>query len=212
MTAQRHFLLIFCLIYKQETGSDSMKIQNECTTAVLDRASIDMISEKLSAYLTQRKLERREIARYTLTAEEILLGHLEKTDGKAEVTLTVGSRLGIFCFSLGISGQACNVYAADAEENGALGQSLLRNLNLMPEYIFKNNVNIYNFRVAKKAANPFFTLLIALAAACIVGFAGFLLPDAARNAVLQNVFDPLHNTFLNVLGCLAGPMVFLSVA
>lgn len=46
----------------------------------------------------------------------------------------------------------------------------------------------------------------------MIGSLGYLLPVGLRQTLLNGVLTPLHDTFLNILGAIAGPMVFLSVA
>jgi Na+/H+-dicarboxylate symporter len=49
--------------------------------------------------------------------------------------------------------------------------------------------------------------------AVLVGLLGLLiLPDGLREILLTSVVEPIYNTFFNILGCIAGPMIFLSVA
>ena len=65
----------------------------------------------------------------------------------------------------------------------------------------------------KKPLGHFAVLGIVVAAALAVGLTGmFLFPDDLRGKVLETAINPVYNTFFRILGCIAGPMIFLSVA
>lgn len=76
-------------------------------------------------------------------------------------------------------------------------------MNKDPEYTWKNGSNIYSFKLHKKRTNPFLTLLIAFDAAGLIGGVGVLMPFQIRSTILTSFLDPLHDTFLNMLSCLA---------
>lgn len=189
-----------------------MKIANVNLDARLDNNSIKDIVDQATQFLKKLDIEQREAVRYTLVIEEILLSCQERFSEETPVVFSAGSRLGSPYLQMVIRGEAYNVFAANMEENGALGESVLRNLGLAPEYNYKANGNSYYFRLHRKKRSPLFTLLIVLISACVVGLGGRLFPTEIRTTLLDDVFDPLHNAFVHMLGCLAGPMVFLSVA
>ena len=189
-----------------------MKPQNEVFESILNASSIDECSERVRIFLQNRKLENRDILRYAMMTEEILLKSLESNDNKIPFRLTMGFRFSAPFITLEVDGKPYNVYAQNNQEQGVLGAGILSNLGLSPEYIYAANTNRYHIRIKKKTFNPFISTLIALALAFAVGFAGLLLPDSFRSAVLTMAFVPLHNIFINILSCIAGPMIFLSVA
>ena len=189
-----------------------MKQENQTFTLELNGAGVDTVSEKIREFLASRKFPRSDVNRCALSAEEILLNYLELPDKPDKFTLSFGTRLFAPCFSLTLPGAAHNVCSSDSDEHSILGVNMLINLGLAPEYSYKDNSNIYQFRPKKKRNNSFVTLLIMLAAAIAVGLIGMLIPDQVRQFIQVDLLDRLHGTFLNILGCLAGPMVFLSVA
>lgn len=192
-----------------------MKLPTQTTTAELTAETIDDFSAKIREHLTTAGLPKRDVTRFALTAEEIMLrssGERENGTYGTQVRLTTGARFLRPFFSLEIDGGANNVFAHSLGEQSLLGDRILKNLGLSPEYVFANDLNTYTFRIRRKALNPFVTLLLALAAAALIGGLGLLLPAGTREMLQSGVLTPLHDTFLNVLGCIAGPMVFLSVA
>ena len=53
---------------------------------------------------------------------------------------------------------------------------------------------------------------MAVLAGLAAGTGGLLIPDELKTAVLNHILTPIYDTFFNLLGTIAGPMVFLSVA
>ena len=88
----------------------------------------------------------------------------------------------------------------------------LPQVNYEPEYSYDRGRNRVLFRLRRKPLNQLVVLAVVLASALAVGFAGLLLPDDMRNALLAGVVEPLYSKFFDLLRCIAGPMIFLSVA
>lgn len=189
-----------------------MKKQCSVYETVLCAGQVDACTEKVREFLRDTKLDSKDISRYSLSVDEILLKELENGKEGADVKLKTGVRFTRPFISLEISGAPSNVYSLKNTQQSVLGDSILRNIGISPEYAYSDGANIYTFRIKKKSLSPFAMLIIALIAALAAGFAGLLLPDGIRGSVLDSFLTPLHDTFLNVLGCIAGPMVFLSVA
>ncbi len=180
---------------------------------ILNAETVDACSERVREYLTGLKLARRDVTRYALSVEEILLKSMDAIGQGAAVCLRMGTRFFRPYIELGVVGAAANIYASERERHSTLGDSVLKNLGLSPEFSYQDGVNLYTFRIRRKSLNPFVRLALTLALAIATGVLGMLLlPVGFRTAVLDGVLTPLHDTFLNVLGCIAGPMVFLSVA
>ncbi len=175
-------------------------------------AAIDECSEKVRGFLENAGVSKQDRIRYTLSVEEILLESQKTAEDSALFHLRAGKSFFRPFFQLEIEGAANNVYSRDKTKQSALGDSLLRNLGLAPEYSFSEKGNRYFFRLRRKSLNPFMTLSLTLILSLAVGFLGLLLPEGFRTDLVSGFLEPLHDTFLNILGCIAGPMVFLSVA
>ena len=189
-----------------------MKQQDQSFEAALCAETIDACSDRVRMFLAGRKLPKRDIVRYTMTIEELLLKASETAPPETSIRLQTGIRFFRPFVSLEITGSAQNIYTEDSAAHGMFGDRILKNLGLSPEYTYTGGRNTYYFRLPKKRLSPFISLIIALAAAFAVGFGGFLLPETLRDVLLNDLMTPLHDTFLHILGCIAGPMVFLSVA
>ncbi len=179
----------------------------------LSAENIDRCAEEVKKYLSSQKIESRDQKRFSLSVEEALLRTMDQQGVGAKVSLNMGIRFLSPTVTLSVEGPAYNALSKKAEDRSALGDSLLRNLGLEPEHSYRDGVNIYSFRAHRQRMNPFVSLALTLVAAFAFGFLGIaVLPDAFRMSILDNILTPIHDTFLNVLGGIAGPMVFLSVA
>ncbi|MBQ0083609.1 MAG: dicarboxylate/amino acid:cation symporter [Clostridiales bacterium] len=188
-----------------------MKRKTEIYKSTISPSSIDECSKRVSQFIKELKQPNRDAVRYSLAAEEILLKTLENSAEEKSFVLKTGYKFFKPFISIEIDGESQNLYVSD-DEQSFFGKSILKNLGLAPEYAYVGGTNSYNFKLKKKSLNPFIGLVLALALAVVIGFLGLLLPENIRSNILNGLLIPLHDTFLNVLGCIAGPMIFLSVA
>lgn len=191
-----------------------MKIsrKSEIYEATLCPDTIDSVSEKVRSYLTDCGLPKQDVLRYAMSAEEILLKSADIDGSECRVRLSMYKRFFRQNIMLEIGGRTYNVYAEQESEQGILGDGILKNLGLSPDYSYLHNNNRYLFRIKKKSVNPFITLLIALCASGLVGALGYAFGENTRSMLTETILTPLNDVFLNILSCIAGPMVFLSVA
>lgn len=193
-------------------GSVIMSKSAEVYEAELSSSVVDTVSDKIREYLISLKMPKGDIIRHTMTAEEILLKLLDAGLEGKKLKLTVGKRYFRPVIQLEVDGKAVNAFYGKNENQSVLGSSLLKNLGLSPEYSYSGGINNYYFRLKGKSINPIFTLAVSLILALVIGALGYFIPESVKAGVLDYCLSPLHNVFLNVLGCIAGPMVFLSVA
>ena len=177
----------------------------------LDPAGVDACSQKVEAYLTGAGIEKRDILRYTLSVEEILLKSIDNGAAGQNVRLTAGVRLCRPFLTVRIDGEQWNAFEDRIAAGGVLGGDMLRSLGLTPDYDYTKGANLYTFHLKRKSLGSFAQLVLAVLLSLLVGFGGRLLPEAVREGVLLYALRPFHDTFLKVLGCVAGPMIFLAV-
>lgn len=189
-----------------------MKIGNETYEAPLSPELVDELSEKIRSFIKENKLSKTDGNRFALAAEEVLLESLQNDGAGTIVTFETGSKFLRPYFSISIKGKAQNLFAAKKGTQSAFANGIINTIGLYPEYEYSSNNNIYTFSVKRKKKNQFLILAVTILLALIVGTAGMLLPDLLRAQLLNEVLIPVHDTFLNILGAIAGPMIFLSVA
>ena len=186
---------------------------------ILDKSFIlcpeacDEISNLIMDYCGKVGTERKDAIRYSLSAEECMLYWMEHGCKEKMIRLHTGSYMFTPYIEIEVEGEPLNPYSEDDKDFGSYSSSFLSGLNLGPEYIYNNHKNRLRFSVKKKPLGHFAVLGIVVAAALAVGLTGmFLFPDDLRKQVLETAINPVYNTFFKILGCIAGPMIFLSVA
>lgn len=179
--------------------------------------SVDEISDLVTEFCMAVKADKKDMLRYRLSVEECLLHWLSKGDEGHSVVLMLGKRMMVPFIKVEEQGAASNPYAnrlADkAVEYGNFADSILVGLGLNPEYSYERGANVVSYRLKRKQPGQITKLCISVVAAVLIGSLGMvLLPEGVRETVLVSAIVPLYNTFFKILSCIAGPMIFMSVA
>ena len=178
----------------------------------LDEAGIDALSELLVQGLEQVGIDRKDIIRLRLAAEEIL--GLWRSRGKTDTVCMFhqGTRFGRMFLEITAPGKRIDPNeAASDTDDPLLFTNLLAHAGLSPAYSYQDGVNhlsIYPSRPHR--ISPVFQLLLAILGAGAMGAALLALSAQARAGAI-GVVDPLFSALMGVLQTLAGPMIFLSV-
>ena len=185
--------------------------QESCYT--LDYAACDEIASQIVSFCSGLRIEKRDAIRYRLAAEECLLAWLSHGFQGAPVRLSMGRRMMSPYLVLEAEGEPFDPYREESGDFGSFCGSILSNLRLRPDYSYDNGCNRLLFRIQKKRMGQLAKLGLVMAASILVGLLGqLLLPAAVIETLQQGVVVPIYDTFFNILGCIAGPMIFLSVA
>ena len=179
----------------------------------LTAEAIDAIAEVVTTFCTDMGTERKEMLKCRLSIEECLLYWLNNGLENNTVELKTGRYLLIPYIQIEVKGESQNPYTRAEDDFGLYAQSILVRLGLDPEYSYDNGRNRVKYKLKKKAPGMIATLCMVIISALVIGFLGMaVIPDPIRAGLQESLLTPLYNTFFNILGCLAGPMIFLSVA
>ena len=179
----------------------------------LDYAACDEIAERVTVFCQEVGADRKDAIRYRLSTEECLLFWLEQGLQSTDVDVSMGSFMRTPYITLEAKGANLNPYAEADEEMGTYTESVLVSLGLNPEYSYASGCNRITFRVKKKPRSQVATLFLVLAASVAIGALGLVaIPANIRTSLIEVVINPLYESFFKILGCIAGPMIFLSVA
>jgi Na+/H+-dicarboxylate symporter len=188
-------------------------IKNVNKNYKLTPEACDEIAELIMEFCSGIRTDRKDALRYRLSAEECLLYWMSHGCEGKTVILDMGRHLFVPYISIEVEGEAINPYSDDDEEFGYYTDNILASLGLGPEYSYDTGFNRIRFRVKRKSPGQIVNLVIVMAAAILVGVMGMaVFPDGLRSILLAAVVEPVYNTFFNILGCIAGPMIFMSVA
>ena len=113
--------------------------------------------------------------------------------------------------SLECGGPAANPYNEQERDYGQFNESILINLGLSPDYSYEKGTNCLYFRVKRKGMNYFTRLALSAIIGVAVGVLGMFAPEGIRDTICTTAIIPLYETFYKLIGCAAGPMIFLSV-
>ncbi len=178
----------------------------------LNAEACDEVSDLIMQFCDNVGSERKDALKYRLSAEECMIFWLSHGCEDARLVLDMSRFMLIPFISIELEGEAINPCSND-KGFGSFTDGILTSLDLSPEYSYDKGVNRIRFRVRKKPVGQITKLCLVMLSAIIVGMTGkIILPDSVRDALLTALIDPVYNTFFNILGCIAGPMIFLSVA
>ena len=187
-------------------------LQKRRENVILDRAGVDQLSALLTRGLEEAGVDRKDVIRLRLAAEEIL-GLWQTGLGEGTLcTFRCGTRLGRMFLELSAPGRQIGPDEAAADMAGQmLCANLLAQAGLAPVYSYQDGVNrlaVYPARPRK--LSPVLQLLLAILGAGTVGAVLLALPPQAAETAAA-VADPLFTALMGILQTLASPMIFLSV-
>lgn len=180
---------------------------------ILDPESCDKVADLIMEFCTQAGADRKDALRFRLSAEECIIYWMEHGLKGNNLILDMGTHMFTPYITIEAEGKPVNPYIEINEEFGSFTDNILSSLGLGPEYSYDDESNSIRFRIKKKPLGQLAVLGIVIVAAVVLGLTGlFLFPDSLRENLLESLINPIYNTFFNILGCIAGPMIFLSVA
>lgn len=180
----------------------------------LSGENIDSASKEIEDFLTEASLDKRNILRFRLMFEEILLSYRDRFGEEQEFALLCAKR-----FSrprVAITVKSGNYEPFSAEDSGEYSSETLRgmlaNMGLAPSHRYKNGENIVTLTPdGKKRGSSALKLLVAIIIAVAVGLLCLLLPKDLREFLSLKIIEPLSGTFMGLLSAISGPLIFLSV-
>ena len=179
----------------------------------LSFSACDEISAEISEFCAKQRVDSKDVLRYRLSAEEALLNWIDRGCEGRRIRLTEGRRFFSPYIVIEMDGPRVSPEMEKSEEFGDYCNIILINLNQKPAYSYSNNRNTLYYRIKKKSISQFQVLCIVTVLSILTGvFGNLFIPQDIRCMILDSIIDPIYNTFFNVLGCIAGPMIFLSVA
>lgn len=178
----------------------------------LNRENIDIISEKAREICQSIKLASDQTIRVRLLLEEVLLEWFAKEGDAAEIEFKFDTHFFRPFFSVSYASKEARNPLNTDEYEGFL-KTTFEQLTFAPEYNYERGRNTVNIRLRKPNKNPILKILSIVLCSCIFGFLGqFVLPLSVINTLQENIIVPTYKKFLEILGCVASPMIFFSVA
>lgn len=179
---------------------------------VLTNESVDEISERVSEFLTTLNMESKNLLLIRLTIEELLLCWQEHFSPQTKCQVKIGYRFLRPFIQLEVEGPPHDPLNSGTDEYGSYRARLLSAVGLSPLFSYENGRNRILFKLKKAKANPLFSLALAVVLGLLAGSLGLFMPDMLRASMTDQFLTPIYDAFFHLMGTIAGPMVFLSVA
>ena len=189
-----------------------LTLQKQRQKVLLNEAGIDTLSQLLAGALEQAAVNRKDIIRLRLAAEEILGLWRSKAEEETICTFRCGTWLGRMYLEITAPGRRIDPDEAAADTAGQmLYSNLLAQAGLSPVYSHQDGINRLALYPSKpQRLSPLLQLLLAILGAVGAGAAFLVLPAGAGEAA-AGVVNPLFSALMGILQTLASPMIFLSV-
>ena len=113
----------------------------------LNESSVEEISADLQAYLTNLNLDRRNIQRFRLTVEELLLNILKGCGKGIRLSVGFGNRFGRYLLRIRYKALP---FDPTENEDGSWSEVILRNLGFSPAWSHKGAVNTVSLILAER--------------------------------------------------------------
>ena len=180
--------------------------------------------EYIRAALIKRKVEKKEISRTLLTAEDVLVKMMDSSPDGTKVWVSIGGLFGNVDIRLSAWGEPFD--SSDIEQNLLLGDSMEDEeandvIRRMINKLYEDNLRIVNehgynrvvIRAKTSQIRSLILTLLALAGGVVIGLLlKTLLPDNIQKITINYILSPVYTMFMNALKMMIGPLVFCSVA
>ncbi|MDO4586607.1 MAG: dicarboxylate/amino acid:cation symporter [Planctomycetia bacterium] len=186
------------------------KNENNRNHYFLDDKNIKEVVKQIKQYLEIWKVDVKDSTQYCMMAEETLLIWQEHFGSNKAFHFEAGRKIGgrYFCFSL--TGESYDPLHLSDKVCSEYNEIVLSHIGVLPNWNYSRGVNIVTFTPIKKDLSVCW-ILFALAVGLLCGWLGVFLPNAFREAALNNFLLPVANTFIGLLTTVAGPLIFLCV-
>ena len=188
-------------------------MQDVICSGTLSAASIDEMSAAIVRTLEELDVDPKETARIRLSAESVMGIWAEELGEAVLCRLIKKQRFGKPVVLLQADGKSVDPtrYEDELLLSVSGNANIAEALGMPAEYRYISGRNVLKLRLPEKKMSPIRHVLIALAAALVVGLGlRWLAPDAAAQ-IAEKLITPLMNTITKALSLIAGPLVFLAI-
>ena len=171
---------------------------------------IDRLSDEIGNFCKDSKMDSKEVIRLKLSMEEVLLRWQRIFGTEQVVQLSIRTGFGKLHLSLVTAGDSHNpLDTSMANDDDVMIRRLMDNLTLSLKYSYQNGINRITCDRQIKADNSFFkSLIIAIVAGILCGFAGRLLPASMATSVM-GILNLVSTAIMGLIKMAAMPVIFL---
>lgn len=181
----------------------------------LSDENIDAASEKIEKHLAAFSVDNRNVLRFRLMFEEILLNYRDRFGEENEFFLRCEKRFSRPRIVIAVAGENLEPFAScenDEEYSSETLRGMLSNMGFAPSHRYKNGENIITLSPErKKRSSTVIWILAAIVLAVAAGLLCSLFPENIREILSVKVIEPVTGKFMGILSAISGPLIFLSV-
>ena len=175
----------------------------------LNEAAVDAVSADVQDYLNKLNTESRSVQRIRLTVEELLLNLQAHYGNGMKISVGLGKQFGRHIFRLRYEAEPFD--PSKSGEN-PLADDMMRSLGLFPAWNCRGKINTVSLVLANRPKRSMlFYILLAAAAAVVLGVLGNVIPENVQSAVSDSVLSPVSNGFLGLLNTFGGLMILFTL-
>lgn len=177
----------------------------------LDPQGVDDAAGAIQEWLTAAGAKRRDMLRIRLTMEEMLAKICENGAEGLRGELRFTRFLGAGHLTLRYGGERYDPTRTAEDGMEELSAEILARTGFLPTWRRRGDENELRLRFPLPGLRPEYLMLICIAAAAAVGFAGTWIPAAVRAGVTDFCLRFLADGFLDLLNTFIGLMIFLAI-
>lgn len=174
---------------------------------------INAAVSEVENYLNDRKKNAKDILRVRIGVEEALLRYQEQFGEDKEFFIKCGKSFGRTKVSVTVPGTMFDPFAqpGNAESGNAFMRMALASMGDLPAWKYFNGSNVIYFTVSREMLPEWTHLTFAVVSAVVLGTLLQFASADIRVFVRDDLLSPVLDTFMNMLGGVAGPMIFLAI-
>lgn len=178
----------------------------------LNEENIEQAIQTLTEAMDALPVEKKEALSTRLAMEEIMLRYQDSFGADTEFSFRVKKRFGRLHILCSFDSPRLDPMEK-GDESFDFMQLALASQGLAPLWSYQNGQNVIAHTLKKQRKNSaILTLVYSIIAAVVVGMLCRMLPGDLAETVSTRLIEPLFNAFLRLITCIAGPLIFLSVA
>ncbi|MDO4796560.1 MAG: cation:dicarboxylase symporter family transporter [Coriobacteriales bacterium] len=183
---------------------------------LLDARGIERASAMVGTFLVETGMSKREAITGQYSFENVLLMWREHYGDGVPATIKAGKWFGKPSMSVAVRGERLDPRGIDTyndDEYASFARSMLGASGFTPTYSYRGGYNIVTLTRPRPPLSSLAQILIAFLLGLAISLMGnFFLSQTDRTYALEKFVTPLFDVFLAMLGGLAGPLIFLTVA
>lgn len=178
---------------------------------ILSETTLDEIVLLTQEYAEKSKIDKASASRYGFLIDNALDFWMQHGASGKTVAVTMKHRHFTPTVFIEMEGEKLDPYSIKASDFGNNGKDIIVLSGQVPEFDYCSGINIVSLKLTRER-NTILRIGIVCIAALIAGiFGNLFLTYSTREMLLTSIITPIVDMFFNLLRCIAGPMVFLSV-